>query len=413
MKLTNRNVEAQKPAPPPYEKRDDDIKGFLVRIQPTGKKTYYISYNNVEGKRQRYRIGTHGTITAAQAREVAEKQAGKVALEIDVQRAKRDAVAQVEINKSKTLKTFLSEKYEPWAKTERKAGVSTVKMLNAQFQNFMDTPLDAIGLWDIQKWRTERLKSGTKPATVNRNIVALKALLSKAIEWQIISIHPLAGLKPLKIDSGCKTRYLSPREEEALRLALDEREAKMADARQSHNKWLQEREHKLLPEISEDKFADHLKPMVLLSINTGMRRGELFALRWENISFSKGHITIAGETAKSGRTRHIPLNSEAMGVLKKWRSSLDASGLVFPSKDGDLRNNANKSWRNLLGDAKIKNFRWHDMRHHFASKLVMASVDLNTVRELLGHASMDMTLRYAHLAPEFKKEAVERLVAQL
>ena len=148
MKLTNRNVEAQKPAPPPYEKRDDDIKGFLVRIQPTGKKTYYISYNNVEGKRQRYRIGTHGTITAAQAREVAEKQAGKVALEIDVQRAKRDAVAQVEINKSKTLKTFLSEKYEPWAKTERKAGVSTVKMLNAQFQNFMDTPLDAIGLWD-------------------------------------------------------------------------------------------------------------------------------------------------------------------------------------------------------------------------------------------------------------------------
>jgi site-specific recombinase XerD len=70
----------------------------------------------------------------------------------------------------------------------------------------------------------------------------------------------------------------------------------------------------------------------------------------------------------------------------------------------------NTSWGNVLVDAKIENFRWHDMRHHFASHLVMAGVDLNTVRELLGHADLKMTLRYAHLAPEHKAAAVAKLM---
>jgi integrase len=186
----------------------------------------------------------------------------------------------------------------------------------------------------------------------------------------------------------------------------------MRQSRKSHNIWLKERGHELLPEISPDKFADHLKPMVLLSLNTGLRRGELFALQWENISLSKSTLTVEGGTAKSGKTRHTPLNQEALAVLKKWRPSMDAKGLVFPSsKAGESQfDNVRKAFKGLLDTAKITAFRWHDMRHDFASKLVMASVDLNTVRELLGHASLNMTLRYAHLAPEHKKEAVERLV---
>ena len=121
-------------------------------------------------------------------------------------------------------------------------------------------------------------------------------------------------------------------------------------------------------------------------------------------------LTIEGTYAKSGKTRHIPLNSEAVSILKSWRQQTNNVGLVFPSKNGEPFDNVKKAWTGILDEAKIKNFRWHDMRHHFASRLVMADVDLNTVRELLGHSDMFMTLRYAHLAPEYKANAVEKLV---
>jgi site-specific recombinase XerD len=95
---------------------------------------------------------------------------------------------------------------------------------------------------------------------------------------------------------------------------------------------------------------------------------------------------------------------------KKQSADPSPSSLVFPSpKTGERMDNCRKAWRNLKERAEIKNFRWHDMRHDFASQLVMDGVDLNTVRELMGHSDMKMTLRYAHLAPSVKSRAVERL----
>ena len=87
--------------------------------------------------------------------------------------------------------------------------------------------------------------------------------------------------------------------------------------------------------------------------------------------------------------------------------------LVFPSpRGGDKFDNCKKAWAALLKDAQIENFRWHDMRHDYASQLVMRGVDLNTVRELMGHASLAMTLRYAHLAPKSKLRASEILAEE-
>ena len=114
--------------------------------------------------------------------------------------------------------------------------------------------------------------------------------------------------------------------------------------------------------------------------------------------------------SKSSKARHIPLNNEAYKILNDWhkQSQIDVS-FVFPNKINQPFDNVRSSWDKLLKDAGIKDFRWHDMRHHFASRLVMAGVDLNTVRELLGHSEISMTLRYAHLAPEHKADAVAKL----
>lgn len=151
--------------------------------------------------------------------------------------------------------------------------------------------------------------------------------------------------------------------------------------------------------------------MVLVAMNTGLRKGELFSLEWSDINFNRAILTIKGDSAKSGKTRHIPLNAIALQALKDWKNMSSSEGLVFQStKTGEVFSHVKKSWARVLERAKILNFRWHDMRHHFASKLVMAGVDLNTVRELLGHADIKMTLRYAHLAPEHKANAVAKLV---
>ena len=114
-------------------------------------------------------------------------------------------------------------------------------------------------------------------------------------------------------------------------------------------------------------------------------------------------------SAKSSNKRHIPLSAQALEVLQAWQQQSDSMApdqRVFPADDGRRLDNVKKSWASILKRANITGFRWYDMRHDFASQLVMKGVSLNTVRELCGHASMDTTLRYAHLAPDHKQEAI-------
>ncbi len=200
-------------------------------------------------------------------------------------------------------------------------------------------------------------------------------------------------------------RFLSPAEEKRLRLALRDRDASLAAARKSANEWRQARKRTLYPEIATGAYADHLAPVVLLAMNTGLRRGELLALEWSDINLDARMLTVRRENAKSGKQRHVPLNAEALAVLTQWASQTAGSGSVFGVAS------VKSGWGSLLAAAKVENFRFHDLRHHFASRLVMGGVDLNTVRELLGHADLAMTLRYAHLAPEHLAAAVEKLAA--
>ncbi len=409
--ITVRLVKTLKPAEKPYEVLDKDIKGFLLRVQSTGQMTYYFSYRLTSGKRLRYRIGGHGTISATQARDAAKVFAGKVAQGIDIQDEKKEERKQAESKKLNTLRGFIDERYESWVTAERKTGKAAIRQIRFNFGNLMDIPLTGINIWLIDKWRSAEKKRGKKVSSINRDLSSLQSALSMAVKWEVISEHPLKGLTLEKLDSQAIVRHLSKDEDARLRKALLQRETRIRTERASANKWRRERGYPELPEITNMEFTDYLRPMVILALNTGLRRGEIFKLTWGKVNFSTKILTVVGPKAKSGKTRHIPMNDEVINVLKAWKKQTPETGLVFPGKNGKPMDNVNRSWKGVLDIAKIEKFRFHDLRHTFASNLVMAGVDLNTVRELMGHASIEMTLRYAHLAPEHKAEAVARLMA--
>jgi len=392
--LTATVINALEPKEKPFEIRDSKLTGFILRVQPTGKMSYVCQY--ARGKR--VNIGPANVLTPTQARETARAILGDVARGIDPMADKRKV-------KADTFEAYILNVYAPWVHAHHGNGENTIKMLRAQFFPILGKcKLDEITPWNVEKWRSARLKAGAKPSSLNRYLNALKAALARAVDWNIIEGNPLAKVKPLKGDNQPAVRFLSETEEDRLRAALDAREGRIRQERATANAWRSARGYKLLPDLAGG-YVDHLKPLVLLSLNTGLRRGELLNLERGHVADpdAPSLITVSGKTAKTGQTRHVPLNSEAAEILTAWLKQ-STGKLVFPL------NGVKTSWKNLLKEAQITAFRWHDMRHHFASRLVMSGVDLNTVRELLGHSDLKMTLRYAHLAPQIKAAAVETIV---
>jgi len=150
--------------------------------------------------------------------------------------------------------------------------------------------------------------------------------------------------------------------------------------------------------IRTEEYTDHLRPIVLLALNTGLRRGEIFHLRWGDINLNTKWLTVAGKTSKNKQTRQVPLNIEAMHVLECWRQqcgTVASAAYVFRGIADKPVTTITTAWRSVRARAGLEDFHFHDLRHHFASRLVQSGVDLNSVRELLGHAEITMALRYA------------------
>ncbi len=407
-KLNTSTIKTLQPADKPYEVVDSDLKGFLLRVQPTGRKTFYFSYRSQSGSRKRIKLGALGpAMTVQQARDQATVYAGEVATGKDVQgekvRRRREAI----VESQSTLNAFMENHYLPWALANLKSGQQSVDRIKSSFPDWLPLPMREITIPKVERWRVQRRKLKRKPTTINRAVNSLRAVLTKAVEWEVLSQHPLEGLKPLTIDNSPKVRYLSPGEEQALMGALSGRDSKMKASRTRGNEHRKARDYPLLPDLVPLTFADRMEPLIILSLKTGMRRGELFDLEWPSVDLDNRVITVRAETAKSSKTRHIPLNNTAYQTIKAWQEQNPGQhGLVFPADKGGRLNNVRKSWASILELAQITGFRWHDMRHDFASKLVMSGAHLNTVRELCGHSSLNTTLRYAHLAPDHKAEAV-------
>jgi integrase len=138
---------------------------------------------------------------------------------------------------------------------------------------------------------------------------------------------------------------------------------------------------------------------VIVALNTGLRLGELLGLTWERVDLSRGVIRL--ELTKSGRRREVPLNAESYDALVMLTPK--ASGRVLRTKS------VRKAYENAVTNAKLDDVNSHTLRHTFASWAVMRGVSLEELQELLGHSSLAMTMRYAHLAPERLRSAVTRL----
>jgi integrase len=401
-KFSVRAIEALCPAQKPYEARDTELPGLLIRVQPSGKRTFYADFRTTQGKRKRVKVGRVEVMSLAQARDQARIVLGAVA-------KGEDPAVQKKRDRQTTFGIFLEGSYGPWANANHSRG-NTGDRLRALFGDFLSCRLDEITPWKAERWIMDRKKAGIAGSTINRDVGMLKSALSKAVEWGLLPIHPLIALKAQRTDQTGKVRYLSEEEEVRLMAALTARETRRSGARESGNAWrLQRGRTPMKPIEPEQGYTDHLLPMVLISLNTGLRQGELFSLTWENMDLAHRRLTVQGSRAKSGQTRHIPLNRTAFEALSRLKERSGAESVVFVGRGGERFNNVKRSWQRVLQEARITHFRWHDMRHHFASRLVQRGTDLNTVRVLLGHKDIKMTLRYAHLSPQVMADAVARL----
>jgi integrase len=412
-KLTKRMVEALKPQEQPYEIRDDALQGLLLRVQPSGQKTFYLDYR-LNGRRNRYKLGVYSNVSPEGARNLALGIAGEVARGIDPQERRKADRARVERDKHSTLRAFLDGRYEPWARAHLKSATFQLARIRSDYKDKLSEPLQAFNPFMVEGIRQRWKKDGGKARSINRDIQRLQSVLSRAVEWGVLERHPLAGFKPLKFDKTGRVRFLSDAEEKSLRKALASREDSRRKARIRLNTWRVARNKKPLPERSNE-FVDHLMPLVVLALNTGLRRGELLGLKWGAVNFSGKVLSVTAETAKSGHTRRVPLNTEALATLTTWHKRVgkpSADDFVFPGTDGERMKRIDTAWESLMKRAGLENFRLHDCRHHFASRMVQAGVDLYTVKELLGHSEITMTERYSHLAPDNLRAAVEKASGQ-
>jgi integrase len=406
--LSQPYIDKLRPKAAPFRVWDTNVPQLFIRVQPSGIRSWNLQWGRGTSKS----LGKWPGVTV----EAARVRARALLIETHEHGAPLEVVEanKPDHEKPRTFAEFVEHDYGPWAEQHQRGARETVRVLRTVFEPLADKLLTSIAPLDIERIKAKRLKAGRAPATVRRELALLHGALSRAVEWEMLPAHPMRQVKGVRGDDNQRVRYLSDDEDRRLSSALAEREAKRRTERANANRWRVARGHEPWHEWSGDEYTDHLMPLVLLAVNTGLRRGELLALQWESVNLDTRLLTVAASTAKSRRTRHVPLNAEAHDVLTRWHKQHGnpASGPVFPARDGEASISHFKgSWEAIVDTAKLEDFHFHDLRHTFASRLVMRGIDLNTVRELLGHADLKMTLRYAHLAPAKLASAVAVLDA--
>ncbi len=287
----------------------------------------------------------------------------------------------------KLFSEFVDETFLPWS-TANKRSHREDEQRSVTLKNFFgEKHLRDIKPMMIEKFKRERLATPTKhdtedrprprtPASVNRDLACLSKILSMAFDNELIDSNPMRRVRLLK-ENGSRERFITADEEVKLFAKLTGR-------------------------------RDHIRSVVTVALNTGMRRGEILDLQWEHVNFTARTIFIA--RSKTGKTRTIPMNDIVFEELKALKQDAGTRDFVFSvSKTGVNIDSIKTGWRNACAAAGLVDLRFHDTRHTFATRLRANGVHEWDIRDLLGHTTTRMTSVYTHQTPANLRHAVTTL----
>jgi len=266
------------------------------------------------------------------------------------------------------------KKFELWAAASKKPGTAQAykECLRRLAESFSGTCLSALSPFLVEKHKQRRIQAGAR-VRANRELAVLKSLFNRCKEWKLIECeNPVTSVKLTK-EPRQHLRFLEAEEEAAL----------LAEC------------------------AEPLRTLILLGIHTGLRlKSEALTLRWLDVDLGRRTVTVSAAYAKSGQPRTVPLNSVLLAALTRLPQ---ISEFVFAKPNGKPYH-AIRGFRAACRRAGLTGVTPHGTRHTFATRLVENGVDLRTVQELGGWATLSLIQRYAHVSPSRKADAVEGLV---
>lgn len=333
-----------------------------VYENPKGSGIWWILYYDADGRRHREKVGRNSLAIEAYIQRKSEIRARTFSPPSRKDRISFKELATLCLEDKKNRITPASYYNEAH---HLKHWISVFGQMSA---SSIPTARIAQSLNDLRKGRTN--------STVNLFRMSLGSVFTFGIRTGRIHLekNPIAAVRPFK-ENAWRIRYLHADEEESVR--------------------------KEIRELYPDR-----EPELDLALNTGMRRGEQFSLTWDAIDLELGVLTCYGKTGR----RFIPLNEGSRTAIERLQKLSTGSSFVIPErKERDTRKDWRKWFETCVKEAGVVNFKWHDLRHTFASRLVMRGADLPTVQQLLGHKSILMTMRYAHLSGDHKKATIAKL----
>ena len=259
--------------------------------------------------------------------------------------------------------------YSKANKTSQSHRRDTVSIKNL-LQTFNDRFIHQITARDLEHYKNRR-KDKVTPATVNRELSCIKHMFNKAVEWGYLSDNQLRSVMKFKEPPG-RMRYLQ--NDEITKLL--------------------------------NCCAGHLRPIVIMALNTGMRKGEILNLTWGDIHLNNRMITV--RNTKNNESRIMPINDAAHKTLISLGQQLDGQ-YVFSHPNGKPYRDIKDGFKAAVNRAGLSDVRFHDLRHTFASHLVMNGIPILEVQKLLGHKTLSMTMRYSHLSNKNLRDAVDKL----